>query len=88
MLVSIIIFSQPCPPMQLSEQPGWYFGNIKWTDAERILLQTGNPAGTFLIGDNDSQSEHYQYFLAVRDTDRVVRYRIRKVDTGEDYVLL
>ena len=81
-VVSITIFSPP----QLPEPPGWYFGNIKLAEAERLLLHTGNPAGTFLIGEFDSQPG--DYFLAVRDIDRVACYRVKKADTGEDYVLL
>ena len=80
--------SHACPPLQLPVQLGWYFGNIKWADAEKLLLQTGNPTGTFLIGAYDSQSDHYPYFLAVRDIDRAVRYRIKKADGGEDCMLL
>ena len=82
----IIIFSHACPPLQLPIQLGWYFGNIKQADAEKLLLQSGNPTGTFLIG--DYQSGNYQYFLAVRDIDRVVCYQIKKADTGEDCMLL
>ena len=76
------------PSPQLPTQLGWYFGNIKQADAEKLLLQAGNPTGTFLIGDCDSQYDHYQYILAVRDIDRVVCYCIKKTNTGENCMLL
>ena len=80
-----VIFSHACAVLQLPIQLGWYFGNIKRAEAEKLLLQTGNPTGTFLIGELDSQpGDYYRYFLAVRDIDRVVCYRIKKADTSED----
>ena len=85
-VVPIAIFSHGDPPLQPPEQPGWYFGNIKLAEAERLLLQTDNQAGTFLIGEFESQPG--DYFLAVRDVDHVACYRIKKVDTCEDCMLL
>ena len=81
-----VIFSHACPVLQLPIQLGWYFGNIKRAEAEKLLFQTGNPTGTFLIGELDSQPG--DYFLAVRDIDRVVCYRIKKADTSEYCMLL
>ena len=54
-VVSTTTFSHACPSLQLPEQPGWYFGNIKLAEAERLLLQIGNPTGTFLIGEFEGQ---------------------------------
>ena len=62
----------------------WYC-NLNQADAEKQLLQTGNPTGTFLI--RDSESKPGDYALSIRDGDRVTHYRIRRsrVETGHHY---
>ena len=63
----------------------WYC-KINRADAEKKLLQTGNPTGTFLI--RDSESHPGDYVLSIRDGDRVTHYLIRRsrVDTGSYYI--
>ena len=63
----------------------WYFGKLKRADAEKKLLQTSNPNGTFLI--RDSESQPGDYALSIRDGDRVRHYRIfTEVGTGSYYI--
>ena len=62
----------------------WYFGAIKRMDAERKLLKTGNPSGTFLIRESESQPGNYS--LSIRDGKRVRHYCIRKVSTDCYYI--
>ena len=63
----------------------WYFGKITRADAEKKLLQTGNPTGTFLI--RDSETRPGDYALSIRDSDRVRHYCIiSKVGTGRYYI--
>ena len=63
----------------------WYC-KLNQADAEKKLLQTGNPTGTFLI--RDSESKPGDYALSIRDGDRVTHYRIRRsrVDTHNYYI--
>ena len=63
----------------------WYC-KLNRLDAEKKLLQTGNPTGTFLI--RDSESYPGDYSLSVRDGDTVRHYHIRRsrVDTGSYYI--
>ena len=63
----------------------WYFGKITRADAEKKLLQTGNPTGTFLI--RDSETRPGDYALSIRDGDSVKHYCIiSKVGTGRYYI--
>jgi fyn-related kinase len=62
----------------------WFHGKIKRIDAEKRVLAVGNPHGTFLVRDSESQPGNYS--LTVRDGDTVKHYRIRKTDTGGYYI--
>lgn len=73
-----------CPLLQLPLQQ-WYFGQIKQADAEKLLLQTGNSTGTFLIRESESQPGNY--VLSVRYKNCVKHYLIKKEDTGNNCML-
>lgn len=55
----------------------WFFGKISRADAEKLLLQTGNQTGTYLIRESEGH-----YSLSVRKEDLVNHYRIREANTG------
>ncbi|XP_032236190.2 tyrosine-protein kinase SRK2 [Nematostella vectensis] len=71
------------PEMSVKSQD-WFFGKIKRAEAEKKLLAPGNPKGTFLIRDSETQPGNFS--LSVRDGDNVKHYRIRKLDTGGFYI--
>lgn len=62
----------------------WFHGKIKRIDAEKRVLAAGNPHGTFLVRDSESQPGNYS--LTVRDGDSIKHYRVRKTDTGGYYI--
>ena len=62
----------------------WFFGKIKRIDAEKLLMQSFNQQGSFLVGDSETMAGDYT--LSVRDTDRVWHYRIQRIDTGGFFV--
>ncbi|KAF3702478.1 Tyrosine-protein kinase Fyn [Channa argus] len=67
----------------------WYFGKLGRKDAERQLLSTGNPRGTYLI--RESETTKGAFSLSIRDWDdvkgdHVKHYKIRKLDSGGYYI--
>lgn len=62
----------------------WFFGRIKRSDAEKKLLAPGNPHGTFLVRESESQPGNYS--LSLRENDNVKHYRIRTMDNGHFYI--
>uniref|UniRef100_A0A8D3EF77 Tyrosine-protein kinase n=1 Tax=Scophthalmus maximus TaxID=52904 RepID=A0A8D3EF77_SCOMX len=67
----------------------WYFGKMGRKDAERLLLNTGNHRGTFLV--RESETTKGAYSLSIRDWDEakgdnVKHYKIRKLDNGGYYI--
>ena len=76
---------QWCAHMRSSlHSRSWYFGKIRRQDAEKLLLQAGNPKGTFLMRESESQPGNYS--LSVNDGAQVKHYRIRKADSGAYYI--
>lgn len=47
-------------------------------------MAPGNPHGTFLIRESESQPGNYS--LSIREADSVKHYRIRSMDSGEYYI--
>lgn len=62
----------------------WFFGRIKRVEAEQKLLSAGNPHGTFLIRESESQPGNYS--LSIREMDSVKHYRIRSMDNGGFFI--
>ncbi|GAA6215098.1 tyrosine-protein kinase Yes [Lates japonicus] len=76
----------PADSIQAEE---WYFGKMGRKDAERLLLNTGNNQGTFLV--RESETTKGAYSLSIRDWDEakgdnVKHYKIRKLDNGGYYI--
>uniref|UniRef100_G3NJF5 Tyrosine-protein kinase n=1 Tax=Gasterosteus aculeatus aculeatus TaxID=481459 RepID=G3NJF5_GASAC len=76
----------PADSIQAEE---WYFGKMGRKDAERLLLNTGNHRGTFLV--RESETTKGAYSLSIRDWDdakgdNVKHYKIRKLDSGGYYI--
>lgn len=72
-------------PKNALESNDWFLGNISRKEAEKQLLLTGNPRGTFLV--RESETCPGQYSLSVRDWDEqrgdnVKHYKIRELDNG------
>lgn len=61
----------------------WFFGAIDLQEAKRKLLHSCNTDGAFLVYENKDSSGEYS--LAVRKTDKVSHYRIRK--KGDQYFI-
>ena len=59
----------------------WYFEGIERADAEKLLMQKCNPAGTFLI--RESQRVPGSYSLSVRNMRTCKHYTIWKFTNGE-----
>ncbi|XP_051510762.1 tyrosine-protein kinase fynb-like isoform X2 [Myxocyprinus asiaticus] len=76
-------------PMDSIQAEDWYFGKLGRKDAERQLLSTGNPRGTYLI--RESETTKGAFSLSIRDWDdvkgdHVKHYKIRKLDSGGYYI--
>ncbi|XP_056336742.1 tyrosine-protein kinase fynb isoform X2 [Danio aesculapii] len=76
-------------PVDSIQAEDWYFGKLGRKDAERQLLSTGNPRGTFLI--RESETTKGAFSLSIRDWDdvkgdHVKHYKIRKLDSGGYYI--
>ncbi|XP_076364807.1 tyrosine-protein kinase Src42A-like [Tachypleus tridentatus] len=67
------------------EAEPWYFGKIKRTEAEQMLLLPENERGAFLV--RDSESRHGDYSLSVKNGDTVKHYRIRQMDEGGFFIV-
>lgn len=68
----------------------WFFENLLRKDAEKLLLQPGNPRGTFLIR-NSEQPSTGAYSLSIKDWDstrgdHVKHYKIKCLDNGGYYI--
>uniref|UniRef100_A0A915KC36 non-specific protein-tyrosine kinase n=1 Tax=Romanomermis culicivorax TaxID=13658 RepID=A0A915KC36_ROMCU len=66
------------------EAEPWYFGKVRRSEAEKLLLLALNCHGSFMI--RDSESRQKDYSLSVRDGDTVKHYRIRQLDQGGFYI--
>lgn len=62
----------------------WYFGKIKRTEAESILLRPEIEHGSYLM--RDSESRRNDFSLSVRDSDSVKHYRIRQLEDGGFFI--
>ncbi|XP_061609824.1 tyrosine-protein kinase Fyn isoform X1 [Phyllopteryx taeniolatus] len=76
-------------PVDSIQAEDWYFGKLGRKEAERQLLSTGNPRGTFLI--RESETTKGAFSLSIRDWDdakgdHVKHYKIRKLDSGGYYI--
>lgn len=71
-------------PVKTLDAHDWFFGKIKRTDAEKMLLLPINQHGCYLI--RESESKPGDYSLSVRDGDTVKHYRIRRLDQGGFYI--
>ena len=63
----------------------WYFGKLKRTEAEQVLLLAVNENGAYLI--RDSESRRNEFALSVRYGDAVIHYRIRRLDEGAGFYI-
>uniref|UniRef100_H2S7D5 Tyrosine-protein kinase n=1 Tax=Takifugu rubripes TaxID=31033 RepID=H2S7D5_TAKRU len=76
-------------PVDSIQAEDWYFGKLGRKDAERQLLSTSNPRGTYLI--RESETTKGAFSLSIRDWDdmkgdHVKHYKIRKLDSGGYYI--
>ena len=63
----------------------WFFGNIEKIVAEKLLMQNFNQKGSFLVRISGRGANFYS--LAVWDEDHVRNYRIKRLETGEFFVI-
>ena len=63
----------------------WFFGNIEKIVAKKLLMQNFNQKGSFLVRISGRGANFYS--LAVRDVDRVRFYWIKRLETGEFFVI-
>ena len=54
----------------------WYFGKIKYKEAEKLLMEPFNGFGSYLV--RESESRPGCYSLSVRDVNKVRQYRIHQ----------
>ncbi|XP_061750102.1 tyrosine-protein kinase Fyn-like isoform X1 [Nerophis ophidion] len=76
-------------PVDSIQAEDWYFGKLSRKEAERQLLSTGNPRGSYLI--RESETTKGAFSLSIRDWDEVKgdhvkHYKIRKLDSGGYYI--
>uniref|UniRef100_A0A183V6D7 Mediator of RNA polymerase II transcription subunit 23 n=1 Tax=Toxocara canis TaxID=6265 RepID=A0A183V6D7_TOXCA len=57
---------------QLSNDCSWYWGNMSWLEAEKVLMS--RPLGTYLI--RDSASDRYIFTISYRTTNSVHHTRL------------
>ena len=62
----------------------WYFGAIDRKEAEKLLMDTANASGSFLV--RESKSSPGSYSLSIRDTQKVNHHKIQKLDGGGYFV--
>ena len=70
--------------MSLSLFFSWFFGAMKRIDAEKQLMHPLNDYGSFLV--RDSETIPGGYSLALKDTEMVRNYRIRRLDVGGFFI--
>ena len=63
----------------------WYFGAIDRKEAEKLLMDTANASGSFLV--RESKSSPGSYSLSIRDAQKVSHHKIQKLDGGEYFLL-
>ena len=63
----------------------WYFGAIDRKEAEKLLMDTANASGSFLI--RESKSSPGSYSLSIRDAQKVSHHKIQKLDGGGYFLL-
>ena len=66
----------------------WYFGDIKRQDAEKLLMQSENQHGAFLIRKSEVRNgQDLNWFaLSVRDENIVRHYRVKTTDSGKFFI--
>ena len=62
----------------------WYFGAIDHEEAEKLLMDTANASGSFLV--HESKSSPGSYSLSIRDAQKVSHHKIQKLDGGGYFV--
>ncbi|KAI6182176.1 Variant SH3 domain containing protein [Aphelenchoides bicaudatus] len=72
------------------ESEEWFAGNIQRSMAERLVLSSGTPIGTFLIRERDVQPK--EYALTIKDKEGmasscVKHYRIKQLDNNDGYFI-
>ena len=63
----------------------WYFGAIDRKEAEKLLMDTANASGSFLV--RESKSSPGSYSLSIRDAQKVSHHKIQKLDGGGYFLL-
>ena len=63
----------------------WFFGDIKRSEANKLLLQQGNPNGAFLIR-STSDKKTQKVVLSLRNNYTVKHYKIQCLDNGNYYI--
>ncbi|XP_046633652.1 tyrosine-protein kinase Src42A-like [Daphnia pulicaria] len=71
-------------PLKSVEAEPWYFGKIPRIDAEKLLLQTVNKDGSFLI--RESESALNDYSLSIRFNQEVRHYRVKQTLVNDETV--
>jgi hypothetical protein len=72
------------------ESEEWFAGNIQRSMAERLVLSSSMPVGTFLIRERDVQPR--EYALTIKDKEGmaascVKHYRIKQLDNNEGFFI-
>ena len=62
----------------------WYFGAIDRKEAEKLLMDTANASGSFLV--RESKSSPGSYSLSIRDAQKVSHHKIQKLDGGGYFI--
>ncbi|XP_028402533.1 tyrosine-protein kinase SRK2-like [Dendronephthya gigantea] len=70
----------PVTSLQTEE---WFFGPMKRSDAEKLLINHGEQ-GSFLIRESETQQGGYS--LSLRDGESIKHYRIRTLDQGGYFI--
>ena len=68
----------------LSQFCSWYFKAIDRKEAEKLLMDTTNANGAFLV--RDSKSSPGSYSLSIRDAQKVTHHKIQKLNDGGYFV--
>ena len=72
----------PCSigPIAFSAGPYICSGIVISNKAEKLLMQTTNATGSFLV--RESTGTHGNYSLSIRDAKKVRHHKIQKLDSG------